>query len=248
MSVSLTAPGSAQQGAQVNVSVVVTNTLGYHSSFKTEIFAGANLIFSASNVIMNGQSQSYSASFVMPASNVTVLAWVERWAYDLWDFYGADSKLVTLYVAPPPPPPPPPTYSGTLTRMELEYNESWAPIPAGDIPPEKRGILHIWGRNDMDTNQKMGIYWFVADPEGYVVQEYGPYWELFWTGPGNEQGFLSSRFDLSKVGKYTVWLELLMNPADPQVVDRYIGDLCTVAAVVPEPQFQGFGITEYTRR
>ncbi|MBA7695342.1 hypothetical protein ES703_103967 [subsurface metagenome] len=70
---------------------------------------------------------------------------------------------------------------------------------------------------------------------------------MFWTGPGNEHGFLSGRFNLDKVGKYSIWVELLMNPDDPEVVDQYIGELCTVAAVVPEPEFAGFGITEYTK-
>ena len=79
----------------------------------------------------------------------------------------------------------------------------------------------------MGTNQKMGIYWFVADPDGLVVQEYRN-WETFSTGPGNEQVFVGSGFDLSKVGKYTTWVELLMNPDSPEVVNMYIGDLCTV--------------------
>ncbi|MBA7636604.1 hypothetical protein ES703_44225 [subsurface metagenome] len=146
-----------------------------------------------------------------------------------------------------PPPPPPPEYAGTISRKELEYNESRGAIPVSDVPQCLRGLVHIWGRNDMSTNQKLGIYWFVADPEGYVAQEYGPAWEMFSTGPGSEHEFIAGRFDLSKVGKYTMWVELLMNRDDPQVVAQYIGELCTVAAVVPEPTFAGFGITEYTK-
>ena len=33
-----------------------------------------------------------------------------------------------------------------------------------------------------------------------------------------------------------MWVELLMNPDNPEIVDRYIGDLCTVAAV---PEYKG---------
>jgi len=36
-----------------------------------------------------------------------------------------------------------------------------------------------------------------------------------------------------------------MNPDDPTYVDIYYGDLCTVAAAVPEPEVRGFGIEEY---
>ncbi|GAI60912.1 unnamed protein product [marine sediment metagenome] len=39
-----------------------------------------------------------------------------------------------------------------------------------------------------------------------------------------------------------------MNPDNPEVVDRYIGDLCTVEAAVPEVEFRGFGVTEYAKR
>ncbi len=99
----------------------------------------------------------------------------------------------------------------------------------------------------MSTNQKMGIYWFVSDPDGYVVQEHSD-WETLWTGPGLEQVFVGSGFALSKVGKYTTWVELLMNPDAPQVVAQYIGDLCTVAAAVPtQPEFQAFAIAQYDR-
>ncbi|GAI61242.1 unnamed protein product [marine sediment metagenome] len=73
--VSLTAPASAEEGSSVRVSVTVTNTLGYHSSFETEIFAGVTRILSKSEIILDGQSKTYSASFTMPADDITVLAW-----------------------------------------------------------------------------------------------------------------------------------------------------------------------------
>lgn len=144
-------------------------------------------------------------------------------------------------------PAPPPAYEGTLTRMELEYDETWGAIPVYNIPQGQRGLLHIWGRNDMATTQQMGIYWFVADLDGFIVQEYED-WEMWpYTSPGVEHGFLAGRFNLDKVGKYTMWVELLMNRDDPQVVDRYIGDLCTVVAAVPESEFRYFALSEYTK-
>jgi len=111
MSVKLTAPSDAEKGAVVSVSVTVTNTLGYHSSFWTEIWVEATRIFNKSEVILDGQSKIYNASFAMPASDVTVLAWVERWVFDHWDYYGATSKLVELYTPPEPEPEPEPEFS-----------------------------------------------------------------------------------------------------------------------------------------
>ena len=121
--------------------------------------------------------------------------------------------------------------SASITKKELDYQNIWQAFPLDDIPVDTRVRVRITGRNDMDTNQKMGIYWFVADPDGYIAQEYTD-WEMFWTGPGLEQVFVGSGFDLSKVGKYTIWVELLENPDDPQVVDRYIGDLCIVTTPI----------------
>ncbi|MBA7465039.1 hypothetical protein ES707_00200 [subsurface metagenome] len=118
-------------------------------------------------------------------------------------------------------------FAGTISRKQLEYDESRASIPVYNIPEGQRGLVHIWGRNDMATSEKLGIYWFVADPDGMVVEEYED-WEWGTTSPGREHEFIGGRFDLDKE-KYTMWVELLMNPDDPEVVDRYIGDLCTVA-------------------
>ncbi len=241
--IAIIAPSSAQAGEIVNVEARIRNLCDF-AIYLTATMGrvdGEVLRFGAiQKVVGAGETESWYDSFIMPDSGVVVS--VESWYLgidDVWHSDDRDEKVIALELVAPP-------VAGTITRMELEYDETWAPIPAYNIPQGKRGIAHIWGRNDMDINQKMGIYWFIVDPEGYVAQEYEN-WEMFWTGPGNEQGFLSSRFDLDKVGKYTIWVELLMNPDDPQVVDQYIGDLCTVAAAVPEPEFAGFGITEYTK-
>ena len=123
-------------------------------------------------------------------------------------------------------------FEGTISRMELEYDESRANIPAYNIPEGQRGLVHIRGRNDMSTSQKLGIYWFVADPDGEIVEEYED-WEWGTTSPGGTHEFIGRRFDLDRE-KYTMWVELLMNQDDPEIVDRYIGDLCTVVVVVLE--------------
>ena len=243
--ISIVAPNNAQAGDTVNVEARIRNLHDFAINLTATMgrVNGEVLRFGAIHKVVGaGETESWYDSFIMPNSGVVVS--VESWYLGTDGIWHSDDRAeiaIALEVEAPP-------VAGTLTRMELEYDETWAPIPAYNIPQGQRGIAHIWGRNDMDTNQKMGIYWFVADPQGYVAQEYGPYWEAFWTGPGHEQGFLSSRFNLDKVGKYTIWVELLMNRDDPQVVDQYIGDLCTVVAVVPEPQFRGFALAEYTRR
>ncbi|GAH96821.1 unnamed protein product, partial [marine sediment metagenome] len=109
----------------------------------------------------------------------------------------------------------------------------------------ERGLVHIWGRNDMTTTQRMGISWIVRDPDGRVVEEHSE-WEMWpYTSPGDDHGFIGGRFNLDKPGIYTINVGLSMNPADPELVDSYYGTLCTVAAAVPEPEFRGFGVREY---
>ncbi|GAJ21145.1 unnamed protein product, partial [marine sediment metagenome] len=55
-------------------------------------------------------------------------------------------------------------------------------------------------------------------------------------------------FTLNKVGKYTTWIELLMGPQDnPVIVDRYIGDLCTVVAELV-PTFSELSISSFSKK
>ena len=136
-------------------------------------------------------------------------------------------------------------FNGTISRMQLEYDEARASIPAFNIPQGERGLVHIWGRNNMSTAQRMGITWIVYDPDGIVVEEYSA-WEAWpYTGAGGEHEFIGGRFNLDKPGTYTITVALYMNPDIPEIVDSYYGTLCTVEAAVPEPEFSGFGISEY---
>ena len=96
------------------------------------------------------------------------------------------------------------------------------------VPIGTRGLVHIWGRNDMTTAQQMGIGWRVTDPDGVIVEDYGV-WEAWpYTGPGVEKEFIGGRFDINKVGDYMIAIELRMNPDNPVVVDSYVGLLCRV--------------------
>ena len=101
-----------------------------------------------------------------------------------------------------------------------------------DVPSGVSAAVLIGGTNDMTIDQKMGARWQVRDPDGVVVDSYFD-WEMFWTGPGLEQGFVGNQFILEKPGTYTVKADLLMNPDDPVTVDSYDGDLCVVTEAPP---------------
>ena len=96
------------------------------------------------------------------------------------------------------------------------------------VPIGTRGLVHVWGRNDMSTAQQLGIGWTITDPDGVIVEEYG-IWEGWpYTGAGGEHEFIGGRFDINKVGDYMIAIELRMNPDNPVVVDSYVGLLCRV--------------------
>ncbi|MBA7609487.1 hypothetical protein ES703_16678 [subsurface metagenome] len=116
------------------------------------------------------------------------------------------------------------------------------------VPIGQSGIVTIWGRNDVSTRQQLGCRWVIRDPDGAVVEEYpgggAIDWEWGYTGPGDEQDFIGGRFDLDKLGTYTIAVNLLMNPDSPVVVDSYEGDLCTTTTEVP-PEYDLIQHTVY---
>jgi len=103
------------------------------------------------------------------------------------------------------------------------------------VPIGTGGKVHVWGRNDMTTTQKLGIHWIVREPptveypDGRVAQDYED-WEG-WpnTSPGDDHEFISwERFDINKPGDWTISIGLFMNQDDPVMVDSYDGVLCRV--------------------
>ena len=122
-----------------------------------------------------------------------------------------------------------PEFKGTISKKELEYNESRGTIPVSNVPQGKRGLVHIWGRNDMATSQKLGISWVVRDPAGLIVESYSD-WQFGSASPGATHEFIGGRFDINKTGNWTIAIGLFMNPASPVQVASYSGVLCTVGA------------------
>jgi len=103
---------------------------------------------------------------------------------------------------------------------------------SASVPFGEGGKVHVWGRNDMATSQKMGIQWIVEDPDGIVAEDYSD-WQTFSATPGGTHEFISpGRFDLNKPGTWRISLWLFMNPDSPIAVDSYVGVLCVVVEEV----------------
>ena len=238
--VDIVAPSSAAAGQTVSVTIKIKNiySASVHVAAVGVYDSETRFIDWLDAWISPGATKSFSGSFTMPNKNVTINAY--SYYEDIngyWRYDDAMSKNVALAVV----------YKGKISKKELEYDEARASIPASNIPQNKRGLVHIWGRNDMTTTQRMGIWWRVTDPAGSIVEEYSTWEALPYTGPGSTHEFIGGRFTLSKAGTYRIDVALYMNPADPQIVDRYTGTLCTVSAVVPEPEFAGFRVSDYSK-
>ncbi|MBA7714761.1 hypothetical protein ES703_123793 [subsurface metagenome] len=112
--------------------------------------------------------------------------------------------------------------------MEQEVVSQFGSVFAvgASVPFGTRGLVHVWGRNDMASRQDLGIVWTVKDPDGAIVEQYFDW--SYGHGPGDDHEFLGDRFDINKPGTWTIVVDLLMNYASPVVVDSYSGVLCVV--------------------
>ena len=126
-------------------------------------------------------------------------------------------------------------YAGTISKKQFKYDSVIGNIPVAKVSQGMDGVVTAWGRNDMAVQQQLGMRWEVRDPDGYVMEQYpgggAINWEYGYTGPGDTQDFIGGRFDLNKLGGWTIYIELFMNPDSPVVVADYYGLLCTVEAL-----------------
>ena len=228
-------PG-ARKGEEVLFNVNVKNLHTEPTYLKvTGHCDGVDIDFFPDYIVADpGVTYFLNSSFTMPNKDCTLEVW--SW---YWEVPGGwiqdDYKYIDVHF-------------GTITRMELEYDGARAAIPASNIPQGKSGLVHIWCRNDMETTQRMGLAWLISDPDDEIIEMWGE-WEAWpYTGPGDEHEFIIGPYTLDKVGAYGMGVGLNMNHDDPQMVDGYSGILCTVAAVVPEPEFSGFVISEYAKQ
>ena len=120
--------------------------------------------------------------------------------------------------------------------MELKISLLGNLLPiASSVPIGNTGEVHIRGRNDMLTNQKLGIHIIVIDPDEVIIENYKD-WEYGDTSPYATQHFKSPPFELYKEGTYTLDAKLLMNPSNPVTVASYEGVLCTVSVPGEPPE------------
>jgi len=103
------------------------------------------------------------------------------------------------------------------------------------VPIGQRGLVHVWGKNDMATSQVMIIAWVVKDPTGLTVESYSD--DAGTIGSLQDHEFIGGRFDLDKLGTYTIAIELFMNRDAQVLVASYEGALCTTTTEVP-PEFK----------
>ena len=94
------------------------------------------------------------------------------------------------------------------------------------IPIGIRGLIHIWGQNNMTTSQKMGIRWVAKNPSGVVAEDYED--DAGTIGAGATHEFIGGRFDLNIPGTWTIVVGLFMGPGLTTQVASYSGTLCIV--------------------
>jgi len=225
----IVAPSSAKVGDWVDVTIKVKNiwattvgvwTLGLYNSVER--------LIDFEDWIPAGSTHEYMGAFIMPDRDVTIHAYTYYLAEDGYRFDDEAEKRVSLAA-------PPEIYAGTIIGIELEHNGTQEGLPVYNIPQGQTARVHVWGRNDMATVQRLGIHWLVYDPDGEVVEDYED-WSLLGYRQGADHKFSGDHFNLAKPGTYTINIALSMNPADPEIVDDYYGTLCTVAAVAPPPE------------
>jgi len=237
--VDIVAPSSAFAGESVPVTIKIKNkytdiiTVAAIGVYDSEVRFIDWLTYN----IPAGSTHSFSGSFVMPNEPVTIHGYSYYYGTD-GNYHPDDEAAKDVSLAE--------VFEGTITKKELDYEDSWRSVPIYNIPAGTRVRVRVTGRNDMASSQKMGIWWQVLDKDGDVVNEYSN-WETYSTGPGGEQAFVGGSFDLDKEGTYNLLIALSMNPSDPVSVDDYYGTLCTVKQEVGPPEFQGFAISQYTK-
>lgn len=100
-SIEITVPSSAKEGDTVEVSVKITCISEYGYRFKTTVSKVPDLYPSevlSSNIdaISSGSFKTYTASFIMPNCNTTILVWVEQEVGVVWYYDNSSSEVVTL--------------------------------------------------------------------------------------------------------------------------------------------------------
>lgn len=122
--VNVIAPASASAGDLIEVEVQVRNLADYPIYISVSgRHDGIDAYFSPDYaVVAAGQTYSFTYSFTMPNNDIRFRIWSWYWPpMDVW--YQDDYSFVDIALEVEA------EYQGTLTRKELEYDETWRGIP-----------------------------------------------------------------------------------------------------------------------
>jgi len=119
--VDIIAPASASAGELVNIEAKVKNLAGHDiyistsGRFDTTIF----YLYPEYSIVGAGVTSSFSGSFIMPSKDARVYVWSYYWTGTEW--YLDDESYVDIVLAE--------VYQGSLSKKELEYDETREDIP-----------------------------------------------------------------------------------------------------------------------
>ncbi|GAI70126.1 unnamed protein product, partial [marine sediment metagenome] len=167
--VDIVAPSSAVAGKTVPVTVRIKNRWDYILLIAADAVYNAVPFLHIEYWVPTGETHSFSGSFTMPGTDVTIHVSSSYRVYgDVWELDDQAQEDVSLAEV----------FKGTISKKQLEHDGTYATIPVSNVPQDRRGLVHIWGRNDMSSAQRMGIWWQVKDPGGIVVEEHSE-WEMW---------------------------------------------------------------------
>ena len=234
-SIAITAPDTAEQGAVVPMSTVVTNITANSLKFRIDLYAVRDIyavpaseerIGSLEVVIGGGQSQTVSGSFIMPAWDAIVLVMVYLFI-NYWDFDNYASMAVSLIVPGIP--------TGIITRTEIAVDSVQTVPPVSGVEVDDDFLLHVWAKNTTTESMKMGLRYVITSPTGTTterrVDELWPY-----TGAGQIHHFVEgpagpeAMFDIDEPG---AWLLSLYLYGDDILID--MADMVMFTAVGEPP-------------
>lgn len=119
--VDIIAPASASAGELVNIEAKVKNLaaqviyISTSGRFDTTIF----YLYPEYSTVDAGVTSSFSGSFTMPSKDIRVYVWSYYWTGTEW--YLDDESYVDIALAE--------VYQGSLSKKELEYDETREDIP-----------------------------------------------------------------------------------------------------------------------
>jgi len=222
----VTAPSSAAAGSAVSVQVQVKNTHSYGIYVTVTGAVNGTLLYFGGvyHEIAPGASASFTDSFIMPNESVVLdvasFYWSEQqtWIED-------DHASTTIALSGVP------VGTAVISLKELEYDSYVKNIPVDQVSQDSDCRVVVKGKNTTSVDVKLGIGLSVYEPGSAPPLFIYSDWELGTTSPGDEHRFVSTpKFNLSKIGIYTVYISLYISPDGVNPVDTYNGTLCTTGA------------------